>query len=69
MTQTQEPSVSRGDTPFVPIDKVVSLCMPSVRSFQEKDMRTELLSLVYHLASSKVGMNGGNAFTPDLLAS
>src|SRR5260370_24472687 len=26
MTQTQEPSVSRGDTPFVPIDKIVSLC-------------------------------------------
>jgi hypothetical protein len=26
MTQTQEPSVSRGDTPFAPIDKIVSLC-------------------------------------------
>src|SRR6266581_5157717 len=26
MTQTQEPSASRGDTPFVPIDKIVSLC-------------------------------------------
>src|SRR5437588_10193670 len=26
MTQTQEQTVSRGDTPFVPIEKIVSLC-------------------------------------------
>src|SRR5260221_2908512 len=26
MTQTQEQTVSRGDSPFVPIDKIVSLC-------------------------------------------
>src|SRR3989441_12924458 len=26
MTQTQEQSVSTGDTPFIPIEKIVSLC-------------------------------------------
>src|SRR5256714_11833989 len=26
MTQTQEQTVSRGDSPFVPIEKIVSLC-------------------------------------------